>query len=190
VDINFWRSSKESNASEQTVLFIGNDLNRDFELAIKIAQEIKNVKFKFVTSMINEQDVPENVELIRGDWRNAFLSDIEVRNIYYESSVVIIPLKDSLQPSGQSVALQAMACGKPVLITRTEGFWDPESYINMKHCVFIKLNNLEDWCCQIINLVGDRELYNTLAINGRQLVEEKYSADLFSKRLEDLILSI
>ena len=38
--------------------------------------------------------------------------------------MTIIPLKNSIQPSGQSVALQSMACGTPVVITETFGFWD------------------------------------------------------------------
>ena len=33
-------------------------------------------------------------------------------------------MKDSLQPSGQSVTLQSMSLGIPVLISKTVGFWD------------------------------------------------------------------
>ena len=35
-------------------------------------------------------------------------------------------MKDVPQPSGQSVTLQASACGRPVVLTRTRGLWDPE----------------------------------------------------------------
>ena len=38
-----------------------------------------------------------------------------------ESKITIIPLKNTLQPSGQSVALQSMANGTPVLISKTDG---------------------------------------------------------------------
>jgi glycosyltransferase involved in cell wall biosynthesis len=36
---------------------------------------------------------------------------------------VVVPLEESIQPSGQSVAMQAMMCGAPVVHTKTVGWW-------------------------------------------------------------------
>ena len=36
--------------------------------------------------------------------------------------------KRKFQPSGQSVALQSMSLGIPVMITETKGFWQKEVY--------------------------------------------------------------
>ena len=49
---------------------------------------------------------------------------ILLKEIYDKSFISLIPLKDSLQPSGQSVALQSMSMMVPVIITKTVGFWD------------------------------------------------------------------
>jgi len=70
------------------------------------------------------------VELLSGDWKESILSDIEIRKLIQKSRLVILPLKKTFQPSGQSVALQTMACGKPVIISKTDGFWDPENFSN------------------------------------------------------------
>ena len=57
----------------------------------------------------------------------ALLSDAEVREAFRSAAVVVVPVKDVPQPSGQSVTLQASACGRPVVLTRTRGLWDPEA---------------------------------------------------------------
>ena len=58
-----------------------------------------------------------------GMWWNNKLSDDAIK-ICTKAYLTIIPLNNTLQPSGQSVALQSMSVGTPVLITKTIGFWD------------------------------------------------------------------
>lgn len=187
VDTDFWVPVEGQSNDESFILFVGNDSNRDFELVVKIAEELKQVKFRFVTSRIKKQEVPKNVELIRGDWRTANISDVEMRKIYQDSALVILPLKNSLQPSGQSVALQAMACGKPVLITKTRGFWDTENFINRKHIFFIVSNEVEKWVDIIKNILEDKKLCDTLSAEGQKLVREKFSTKIFAEKLEKVI---
>ncbi|MFM8886503.1 MAG: glycosyltransferase, partial [Chthoniobacterales bacterium] len=45
------------------------------------------------------------------------------RELYQGAACVVVPLKESPQPSGQSVAMQAMMCGAPVVHTKTSGWW-------------------------------------------------------------------
>ena len=54
---------------------------------------------------------------------------------YEQSNLSIIPLKNSLQPSGQSVALQSMSMEVPVLMTKTDGFWDHSVFDNNKNYI-------------------------------------------------------
>ena len=58
--------------------------------------------------------------------------------------MVILPLKNSLQPSGQSVAMQAMATKTPVLISKTMGFWNFEDFKDKK-TFFVEPNDLDNW---------------------------------------------
>ena len=44
----------------------------------------------------------------KGNFYKNGLTDLELRKLYQKSIAVIIPLKDVYQPSGYSVALQAM----------------------------------------------------------------------------------
>ena len=58
--------------------------------------------------------------------------------LYHDADLTIIPLIDTLQPSGQSVALQSIVCGTPVLITKTSGFWDPTKFKNKINIMFFE----------------------------------------------------
>ncbi len=187
VDIDFWYPDQNRKLINSTVLFIGNDLNRDFKLVIDIAKKMPAFNFIFVTSRINENELPVNVKLIKGDWRNAFVSDLEIRDLYYKSKIVILPLKESLQPSGQSVSLQAMACGRPVIITKTKGFWEPDKYEDRKHCIFVKTRNVEEWERKISDLIKDKKLYEKIAFEGRKLIEQDYTSNKFSLKIEEVI---
>ena len=77
--------------------------------------------FKIITEKLLDIKY-DNVDLISGNWNKQILSDSEIKKFYIESFLTLIPLKNSFQPSGQSVALQSMSVGTPVLITNTNGF--------------------------------------------------------------------
>ena len=68
---------------------------------------------------------------------NNFISDNEIKSLYQNALLTILPLKNSYQPSGQSVALQSMSMGTPVIISNTEGFWDIKSFENNKNIKFV-----------------------------------------------------
>ena len=107
--------------------------------ALSLASNMPQFEFIFVTSNINKKDInSQNVTLIEGQWNKKILSDEEVKNIYNSSLLTIIPIKDSYQPSGQSVALQSMSMGVPVLITETIGFWDKDIFKNNENIFLLK----------------------------------------------------
>ena len=104
---------------------------------------------------------------------------MELRDLYRESWITILPLKDSIQPSGQSVALQSLACGTPVVITDTKGFWDRKNFINEKNIFFVKNNNVKEW--------NKDQLYKRMIDNADMLLKEHYNLDMFHEKLSDTI---
>ena len=89
--------------------------------------------------------------------------------------MVILPLLNTLQPSGQSVSLQAMSVGIPVMISLTEGFWDIENFSNFENIMFVENSSTETWIDLINNVFEDTELLHTISKNGKVLVNEQYS---------------
>lgn len=82
-----------------------------------------DVNFTFITKQINIDEIKsKNVTLLNGKWDDLNITDLDIKTYYQHSSISIIPIFKSLQPSGQSVALQSISMGVPVLITKSDGF--------------------------------------------------------------------
>ena len=104
-------------------MFVGNDGFRDYKLAEELSKLLKDFNFVYVSENINESNLNnKNSDIKNGSWGEPSLTDIDLKGEYQRAFLTIILLKNSLQPSGQSVSLQSIACGTPVLITKTEGF--------------------------------------------------------------------
>ena len=93
---------------------------------------------------------------------------------------------ESLVASGQSVAMQSMATGTPVVISKTLGFWDFENFIDQESIFFTKENSVESWVEQIDTIYKDYELLDKVAKNGQNLINEKFNLTEFSNFLEHL----
>ena len=189
VDTKFWNDDQETfnNNNKEFILFIGNDSKREFNKVVEISKILKNHKFIFVTTNINDKDIGKNVELINGSWNKLLLTDNEIKEIYTKGTLTILPLKNTFQPSGQSVALQSMAMGVPVLITKTKGFWDFKSFINNQNIFFIESNSVSKWAELIESLIQNEELLNKVSTNGKKLVHENFTSQMFNLELHKLI---
>lgn len=186
IDTNFWE--QENNLNSKSILFIGNDGRREYDFAIKLAANMPEFDFTFVTSNINKNDIrSQNITLIEGQWNKKILSDEEVKNIYNESILTIIPIKDSYQPSGQSVALQSMSMGVPVLITETIGFWDKDVFKDGENIFFIEKNDINKWSNKIKEIIQNKKITNHVIDNSFNLVKNNYNTDFFYKELKEII---
>ena len=186
IDTNFWE--QKNNLNSKSILFIGNDGRREYDFAIKLAENMPEFDFTFVTSNINKNDIrSQNITLIEGQWNKKILSDEEVKNIYNESILTIIPIKDSYQPSGQSVALQSMSMGVPVLITETIGFWDKDVFKDGENIFFIEKNDINKWSNKIKEIIQNKKITNQVIDNSFNLVKNNYNTDFFYKELKEII---
>ena len=183
IDSEFWKANITKSQLKDEILFIGNNAQRDFKKVIEIAKRLPKRKFKIVSSLIDENTLPDNVELIKGDWNKNILSDIDIKNLYINSKFVFLPLVDTLVASGQSAAMQSMTTGTPVLISKTSGFWDNDNFIDGHNIFFVEDNSVELWVDAINNLYENHELLDSVAKNGQNLIVEKFNLSEFSKFL-------
>mgnify|MGYP001186900588 FL=1 len=188
VDNQFWSSDEINMSQKEGILFVGNDGKRDFEKVVKISKALPNYKFIFVSSRINQDDVlNDNVTLIKGHWNYNLMSDTDLKKLYQKSKITIIPLVESLQPSGQSVALQSMSVGTPVVISKTKGFWDFSKFSNMKNIILMENNNLDNWVKTIDLLYKDETTLLNIAKEAKNNVQEEFDISIFNKNLSNLI---
>lgn len=189
VDTDFWDSKIPLSSLERdSILFIGNDSKRDFKNVIEISKLLHNFNFIFVTSNIEKGLIGKNVNLLNGNWNEGLLSDLEIKRIYEKGLITILPLKDTFQPSGQSVALQSMSMGVPVLISRTKGFWDYDKFQNNKNIFFMENNDPIEWARKIKELFVDKKQLNQVSKNSRTLIKSEYNYINFVNELNKLLL--
>lgn len=134
VDETFW-SPPDAAAVREGVLAVGNDARRDYETLVDAARRLPRVNFRVVTRSKVGENLPQNVEHIRGDWKTNAIDDERLREFYRCAACVVVPLTESIQPAGQSVGMQAMMCGAPVVLTRTSGWWGADVLEPGKHLV-------------------------------------------------------
>tara|TARA_B000000532_G_C18877109_1_gene411224 strand:- start:5845 stop:6957 length:1113 start_codon:yes stop_codon:yes gene_type:complete len=187
VDLQIWKVSK-SIEKKKKILFVGNDGFRDFEFAKNLANSMYDKEFVFVTNQLNQLDLKDNSVLHKGSWSKNSLTDLELANLYNEAFLTIVPLVNSLQPSGQSVSLQSIACGTPVIITDTDGFWDKKNFENENNIILANQNSIGLWSDLIKKLENDHVLYNNIRGEGLDLIKNKYNLDNFSKSIENIII--
>lgn len=187
-DYTFW-SKNTNQEKEYDLLFIGNDSGRDFELLRKIINEFPQNKFCVISKNehLSSLKNKNNVELISGNWRRSEFTDEDIRDFYKRSRLTILPIKDTIVASGQSVTLQSIAAGTPVLISDTIGFWDKESFLNNRDIFFVDSNTLDAWVTEINELFKDDEKLSRVSTTGQNMVQHNFHIQRFNNFILGLL---
>jgi glycosyltransferase involved in cell wall biosynthesis len=164
IDSDFW-NTRNSLQIKDTILFVGNDMNRDYELLGKIAKELCDYKFTIISNRFKTKNFSSNVQLINSDWRSGFLTDTQLKSIYETAKISLIPTKDTLQPSGQSVGLQSISMKIPLIVSESKGFWGKGALEHSKD-IFVLKNDLNIWKEVIIKLMEDKSLQKDITENA------------------------
>ena len=189
IDTEFWNDLEyDKTQTKDSILFVGNDGNRDSELFLKIVNNLKDINFTAITNIENLLNAKlPNLNVIKGSFGSSNLSDTELKQHYISSKLVILPLKESSQPSGQSVTLQALSCRTQVIISDTEGFWDRSNFKNNNNIYLVKENNCKSWTNRIIQVLSDEKNLRTTEKRGQELVFNLYTLENFKNKLFDII---
>jgi glycosyltransferase involved in cell wall biosynthesis len=183
VDLDFWSPSHTAIATY--VVAMGNDRHRDWETLIN-AWSLDLPPLKIITKL-SVPAAPSNVEVIEGDWTAQTLTDERIRSILRGALFVVIPLKDTLQPAGQSVCLQAMACGKAVVLTDITGIWDSDLIVNGETVLLIPPGNVSALSACVHELSANSALIERLGAAGRKIVEQHLNTDRMAESLKAIL---
>ena len=179
VDPRFWTPE---GGREDFVLAIGNDSRRDYATLLAAAEEIA-APIRLVTRLPLPEPLPGNVTVLRGSWHDRTLSDADIRQLYRRARCVITPLHNTLQPSGQSVTLQAMACGAPVVLTRTRGLWNPDALRDGENIRLVSPSQPRELAAAARALLADSAALQRLGEAGRRYVLEHGNIADFARRI-------
>lgn len=182
VDASFWTLPVKAPGGDPYVLSIGNDLNRDYP-TLMAAWDDEFPMLKVLTSLPVDLP-PENVEIVRSDWRGQVFTDIEMREIIQGALLVVLPIRKTIQPSGQSVCLQAMACGKTVILSDIEGLWDRDLMVDGETCVLVPCGAEEDLQSAVRDLLFNDAKRERIGANARAVVLEHLNTGAMYAALE------
>jgi glycosyltransferase involved in cell wall biosynthesis len=93
------------------------------------------------------------------------LTDTQLKSIYETAKISLIPTKDTLQPSGQSVGLQSISMKIPLIVSESKGFWGKGALEHSKD-IFVLKNDLNIWKEVIIKLMEDKSLQKDITENA------------------------
>lgn len=186
VDHRFWMPAYARD-QENYVLSVGNDPHRDYD-ALFCAWRTDFPKLKIITRLTTPTYPPANIEVIKGDWRTQRLSDAVLRDMIQACRFAVIPVCDTLQPSGQSACLQAMACGKAVVLSDIEGLWDRELMRDGDNCILVPPGDAEALSQAIRGLLNDPDRAQAIGRAARHTVEEHLNVDVMAHAVRKLCL--
>jgi glycosyltransferase involved in cell wall biosynthesis len=183
VDVGFWTPGGSGDAGP--ILAVGNDDGRDYSLLL---EAIGTHALRLHTRLpVDVRRLPPGVRLTGGTWQDAALSDEELRDLYRASPFVVVPLRESSQPQGQSVTLQAMACGRAVVLSRTRGLWNLDLMRHGENCHLVPAGDLGALRQAIDDLSADPAYAARLGAAARRTVEQHFTSDGMAERIAAVI---
>ncbi|MAG35616.1 MAG: hypothetical protein CL878_05145 [Dehalococcoidia bacterium] len=174
-DVDFWHPAAEV-GDDGSILSVGSDPARDYVTLLRAAN---GRSLRIATRLSLPKDMVSEAVRIGSDH-----TQVELRGLYQRASFVVTPLHDVDQPSGQSATLQAMACGKAVVLTRTKGLWEPDFMQHMETCYLVEPGDVAGLAAAMAFLEAHPDERRRIGSAARQLVEQRYSARIFAQQLE------
>jgi glycosyltransferase involved in cell wall biosynthesis len=141
---------------------------------------------RIVTRLPVITDKP-NIEVIAGDWREVIFSDVAIRDMLRASRFVVLPIRQTIQPSGQSACLQAMACGKAVIVSKIRGLWDGRAMRHGKTCFLVEPGSVDALQQAVAKLLREPSLADRLGVAARAVIESHLNTTTMSNAMREIV---
>jgi glycosyltransferase involved in cell wall biosynthesis len=112
---------------------------------------------------------------------NRFIADEEVQGLFQNASVLVLPYKSATQSAVSSLAYYFH---KPVIISDVEGLTD--SVVENKTGLIFRNNNADDLCTKILQLLNDRQLYETMKCYIAEYKDDFYNDAKLAEEIEQI----
>jgi glycosyltransferase involved in cell wall biosynthesis len=183
VDADYFKMKK---SSEDYIVSVGRDRGRDYETLLAVAEKCDH-SFVIVASrngVLPERNFPSNVE-VRYDRPLS-----EIRELYRHARLAVVPSKDQALPegsdcSGQTVILDALSAGLPVIAT--ERSWIRDYFVPGVDLEVVKPADSNELSKEIETLWNDPERRQLLAQHGMEKVCLHYTTKQFAHAVLNLI---
>lgn len=178
VDADWWQPT--SLPPNGYVLTVGRDLARDYQTFARALEglDTRGVVVAKEENLRNVQ-LPDNVEVRLNIGPN------EVRELYAGARCVVVPVRSASDPrgtenSGTVALLEAMACGRPVVVSERPYLRD---YISPETAVTVAPEHPEAMRSAIEGVLADDTYAESLGVAARASVTASHTTRHFAERL-------
>lgn len=123
--------------------------------------------------------IPEDVDVITRS-----VSYVELRELYAGASLVVVPLRETLQAAGITTILESMAMQKCVVATKSPGLPDVLEHGNTG---VIVESQAESFGQMIARLLVSNDQREELAVAGRRAVESSANIEVHVERIVEFL---
>lgn len=175
VDTMFWRPLPDQKEAD-FIVAVGQDRNRDYDL-------LAAAPGSHPTRIVTRQKIlvppgATHIETSTGDFFGSdSITDKGLRQLYNTARAVVVPIKDVYQPSGYSVTLQAMSCGRPVILSKIRGLWAPDLLKHNENCVLVPPGDPAALGAAIARIRADAPLAARLGRAARETAVAHFGLD-------------
>jgi len=184
IDFKFFQRKtkfKGPKSDKPVIIAFGRDQDRDYNTFIT-AIKGKNVKGIIVASRENLKGIaiPSNVKVYHD------LPAAELKKKILLSDIVVIPIKKVKKAAGQLSLLDALACEKPVIISKIYSITESFGLKDYFHNLYYFPEKPESLWEKLEFLINNPNEARKIAANGQKLAK-RYSTEAFANNLLEII---
>ncbi len=167
------------------VVSVGADPHRDVELFLRVATAMPNRTFRLVSTADRARSLgalPANLEVEVDIPFNAMQRRLR------EARAVALPVLENSYSGATTVLLQAMALGKPVVVTRTKAIATGYGLVDGENCRLVSSGDDELFERAVKEVLRDEWRGRALGAGARRAVEDGLTWTRYVDRIEQVLL--
>ncbi len=177
-----WFRPEPGREPDVDVVSIGADPHRDFSLLVAIAERRPDLRFRIVTTADQAAalgSAPANVEVERD------LPFREIRERLLSARAMALPVRENSYSGATTVLLQALACGKPVVVSRTRAIATGYGLDDRVNCRLVPPGDADAFEHALADSLADGVALGKRARETAEALSWERYADAFERILRD-----
>jgi glycosyltransferase involved in cell wall biosynthesis len=166
------------------VVSVGADPHRDHRLLLDVARVLPTVSFTLVAGRDGVRaldDVPGNVAIEVDIPFEAMKRRLE------EARIVALPVRENTYSGATTVLLQAMALGKPVVVSRTSAIASGYGLVDGENCRLVAPGDAAGFAKSFGDILRDDLHGRALGTSARRTVEGSLTWERYVGRIEEVL---
>jgi glycosyltransferase involved in cell wall biosynthesis len=182
VDVEAFRPPAEPPARD--VVSVGADPHRDYRLLLEVARALPDETVTLVMTHDATRAlgaVPENVAV------EVDISFEAMKRRLEQARAVALPVRENTYSGATTVLLQAMALGKPVVVSRTSAIASGYGLVDGENCRLVSPGDATAFAKSLRDVLRDDLHARALGTSARRTVERGLTWKQYVDRIEDVL---